>query len=84
MSTTKLSTEGLREIHERLLNDLIYQSYNNKIAECYNNAAPFCVVTDDGEKYLDYPLETKNVINKIESGRRMYVEQNYPELIVPF
>jgi hypothetical protein len=84
MSTTKLSTDVLSEIHERLLRDLIYHSYNNKIAECYNNAAPFCVITDSGDKYLDYPLKVKNVISKIESGRRMYVEQNYPELIVSF
>ena len=84
MSNIQLSTEGLKEIQERLLNDLVYRGFNDRIATCYNNAVPYCVVTGDGEKYLDYREEVKTHIQHIENSRRMYVEQNYPELIVPF
>lgn len=84
MLNIQLSTEDLKAIHERLLNDKAYQELNNKIADVYNKAMPFCVITDDGEKYLDYKPEVKELVSKIEEMRRMYLEQNYPDLVVPF
>jgi len=74
----------MQEIHEKLLRDEVYRGYNQKIAEAYNIAVPYCVKTEDGECYLDYKEEVTHLVKRIENQRRMYVEQNYPELVTPF
>jgi hypothetical protein len=84
MSNIKFPEEMLAEIHGRLLNDLIYKGYNERIAKAYNLAVPFCVITDNGEKRLEYKADVMLYIKELEKHRLMYIEQNYPELIVPF
>ena len=62
----------------------IYKEFNQKIADAYNNSVPFFVITEGGQKFLDYKEQDLIVIHKIEEQRRLYIENNYPEFIVPF
>jgi hypothetical protein len=81
---TEITNQMTQEIQKKLLRDEVYRGYNQKIAEVYNMAVPYCVKTEDGECYLDYKGEVKELVKKIENKRLAHVEQNYPELITPF
>lgn len=85
MSNLKMSEQGVQELHKKYLADDVIKAFLIKIANYYACAVPFFVQTEDGSiNELDFPLETKNLVKAAQSQMEMYIEVNYPELIVPF